>query len=755
MTDIVHQRVVRFGAFEADLRTQELRKHGLRIKLPRQSFQVLEMLLDRPGELVSREELQKALWPADTFVDFENGLNNAVKRIRGALGDSADSPRFVETLPRLGYRFISTIDPQSKSSPSESAQISQIEPQSGSNGGTHGDRPPGLRDTAGEPGTNGNSSDSLSSFASKTHRNSSSRLLRKIGLIAFAALALGGIAFTLWRAGRSSALPTLTIVPLTSYPGLEVGPTFSPDGTKVAFAWTGGEERDDNFDLYVKVIGTETPVQLTHTPSLGLYPSWSPDGRFIAFARLTLGDNRDDAGLFLIPAVGGPERKLTDLVIGHYIYQGAITWSPDGKFLLYAGPSENERTRSHVSLLNVETLETKRLPDPSENCQFITFPVLSPDGRTLAEACQLSFGLSSIYVTPFPNGKSRLLIQNKGDLGGLTWSKDGRCLIYALNGELWRIAASGGTPERLWFAQDAQGPVISPTGNRLAYMRSVFFSDLWSLPIDREMRTTGSPTRFVAANVEQKNPQFSPDGTRVAFESVRSGSTEIWTSDAEGKNLQQLTNFRGPLTGTPRWSPDGKQIAFDSRASGRPEVYVIGADGGSPRMLPTTPDGGSVPYWSHDGRWIYFVGGSTSNSQLYKVRPEGGKPVQLTRTGGFISMESPDGKRLFYTSVGERVTIWSVSVDGEDEHRVAGIPDLGWPAFTITSQGILYYDTLEANPTLHLYDFATGQLRNGSRVPGRPTSFNAGITISPDGRSLLFPQISEETSDLILVEGFQ
>ena len=114
MTDIVHQRVVRFGAFEADLRTQELRKHGLRIKLPRQSFQVLEMLLDRPGELVGREELQKALWSADTFVDFENGLNNAVKRIRGALGDSADSPRFVETLPRLGYRFISTIDPQNK-----------------------------------------------------------------------------------------------------------------------------------------------------------------------------------------------------------------------------------------------------------------------------------------------------------------------------------------------------------------------------------------------------------------------------------------------------------------------------------------------------------------------------------------------------------------------------------------------------------------------------------------------------------------
>ena len=102
--------IARFGGFDADFRTQELRKQGIRIKLPQQSFQILQILLERPGELVTRDELRQALWPGDTFVDFDHGLNNSVKRIRDALGDSADTPRYIETLPRLGYRFIGDID---------------------------------------------------------------------------------------------------------------------------------------------------------------------------------------------------------------------------------------------------------------------------------------------------------------------------------------------------------------------------------------------------------------------------------------------------------------------------------------------------------------------------------------------------------------------------------------------------------------------------------------------------------------------
>ena len=105
----VAARVIRFGVFEVDLRSAELRKQGVRIRLPGQSFQVLEALLLRPGELVTREELKQKLWPSDSFGDFEHGINAAVNRVRDALGDSSDNPRFVETLPRRGYRFIAPV----------------------------------------------------------------------------------------------------------------------------------------------------------------------------------------------------------------------------------------------------------------------------------------------------------------------------------------------------------------------------------------------------------------------------------------------------------------------------------------------------------------------------------------------------------------------------------------------------------------------------------------------------------------------
>lgn len=743
MTEAVKTRLVRFGVFEADLRTQELRKHGLRVKLPRQSFQVLEMLIERQGDLVTREELQSALWPADTFVDFENGLNNAVKRIRAVLGDSADAPRFVETLPRLGYRFIAP---------------AEIEPRGNGNGGAAlaEKRPAGSRN--GWAATlRGQEEDGL--LARDAGRGASEGRGKRtwhLALVGFAMVVFVGLILTFREVQRRQSPPTYTITPLTSYPGLEIGPAFSPDGNKVAFAWTKGGKRDDQFDLYVKVIGTETPVRLTHTPAAGLFPAWSPDGRYIAFARLTVESGEEEAGIYMMPAVGGPERKLTDLLVAHYVFRGALTWAPDGKSLLYAGTADEEPFNSHVFQLNLETLEKRRLKDPADNCQFITFPTISPNGKFLAEACQQTFGLSAIYLTPLPGGAPRLLIQNEGDVGGLAWSRDGASLIYALRGELWRIKASGGTPERLWFGQDAQGPSIAPTGDRLAYMRALFYSDLYAVHLGDGLRLRGEEAvRFAPANVDQKNPEFSPDGKRVAFESLRTGNPEIWVSDADGSNLLQLTNFKGPLTGTPRWSPDGRQIVFDSRASGRPELYVIGADGGLPRVVATTPNGGSVPYWSHDGRWIYFQGGGPREMQLYKVRPEGGKAVQLTKGSGYISREDPEGKRLYYTRVGVRTTIWSVSVDGGDERRVEGIAEMLWPGFQVTRKGILYFDTVASNPELMFLDFESGQTRNVGRLPGNPAAFNAGVALSPDGRTLLYPQVSEESSDLMLVEGFK
>ncbi|MFL6550989.1 MAG: winged helix-turn-helix domain-containing protein, partial [Povalibacter sp.] len=206
--DTVNPTIARvaFDDFEADLRTQELLRSGRRVRLPNQSFVVLATLLSRPGELISREDLRKALWPKETYVEYDQALNAAVNRLREALRDSADAPRYIETLPRRGYRFIAAIKPAVESAatvPDEKATPTKMKPR--------------------VPWT----------------------------AIVGGLLTVSAIAWSLLRgSGIEQATPTLS--PLTSLPNREVAPTFSPSGNEVAFAWNGERADGPGFDLYVK-----------------------------------------------------------------------------------------------------------------------------------------------------------------------------------------------------------------------------------------------------------------------------------------------------------------------------------------------------------------------------------------------------------------------------------------------------------------------------------------------------------------------
>jgi DNA-binding winged helix-turn-helix (wHTH) protein len=215
MAEVERQlRLVRFGDFEADLRSGELRKAGVKLRFGGRSFQVLAILLEQPGDVVTREELQKRLWP-DTFVDVDHNLNTAINKIREVLGDSAESPRFVETLPRRGYRFIGELEPPVQ----PVVPIVTVEPSRGSH---------------------------------------SRRVWLKIaaGVLAVV-VAIGAI--IAYRSFRPQQQAPLTPVPFTALPGQATSPAFSPDGSRIAFAWNGDPTGGGKgFDLYVKSIGSET-----------------------------------------------------------------------------------------------------------------------------------------------------------------------------------------------------------------------------------------------------------------------------------------------------------------------------------------------------------------------------------------------------------------------------------------------------------------------------------------------------------------
>jgi Tol biopolymer transport system component/DNA-binding winged helix-turn-helix (wHTH) protein len=722
-----NSHVLRFGVFDIDLRTQELRKHGTRVKLPRQSFQVLQMLLERPGELVTREELHKVLWSANTFVDFDHGLNNAVKRIRAALGDSADAPHWIETLPRLGYRFVGPVEAITN----------------GKGAGLNGNG-------AGVHATSSAAQAISSSFPAP--ESASRRSLPRWWIAGAVVLALLATGFWMYHRVHRASVDTLQIIPFTSYPGYEFSPSFSPDGNQIAFVWTGNDH-SELFDLYVKVVGTETPVQLTHNPASVIIPAWSPDGRFIAFTRLKL-NSPEDSGIFMIPAVGGPERKLGMLSFGKYIYQGGITWTPDGHWLIYPEPVDSE-FKSRLVTLNVDSLERRPLPAPSPRCTATGLPRFSRDGKSLASACMYSFGLGGLYVQGWPNGVAREVLAVKGEVGGLTWAPDGRSLVYTSDADLWRVPVRGGTPERLWFGQNAYTPAVAPTNSRMAFTHQEDAVDLYRIPLGEVAESAGKAVRVVPSELSQKNAQYSPDGKRLALESNRSGSIEVWVCNADGTDLQRLTSFGGPLTGTPRWSPDSRRIVLDSRASGKPELYIVDANGGTPRLLPTTPQGGSVPFWSHDGKWIYFASDVDAVSQIFKIPAEGGPATQLTHGGGLIARETPDATRLYYLRVAGRTEIWSIGTDGKGEARVEGLPSFAWPAWDLTAGGIYYYDAIPPENDIWFFDFATRHSRVVAHTPGRPAPFVTNLSISPDRTNLVYAQMERSSADIMLVNGFR
>ena len=270
---------IRFGVFELDLAARQLRKNGVRIKLQDQPFRVLQLLTERPGEIVTREELREKLWPADTFVEFDHSLNTAIQKIRAALGDSADNPRFLETIPRTGYRFIAPVG----EAPGQGAESANVEaataPAGSSNTEVAGPAAPGRRPV--------------------------SRLWPAAALVALLGAFLTGWVLRPSPEAPSSSTP-LASTPLTSYPGLETSPTFSPEGDRVAFAWEGANR--DNFEIYVRLIGEDTRVRLTDNPAADLSPAWSPDGRRIAFVRHDV-DNATST-VIVVPSIGGPEREI-------------------------------------------------------------------------------------------------------------------------------------------------------------------------------------------------------------------------------------------------------------------------------------------------------------------------------------------------------------------------------------------------------------------------------------------------------------
>jgi Tol biopolymer transport system component/predicted Ser/Thr protein kinase len=566
-----------------------------------------------------------------------------------------------------------------------------------------------------------------------------------------------GIWLRFGQPGVSSG-PRPRTVPLTSYPGEEYQPALSPDGKQVAFVWNG--EKQDNYDIYVKLVDAGTPLRLTTDPQPDSYPAWSPDGSRIAFVRV----NKGGAEVLVIPALGGSELKLgqlaaVDPVSGVATTGLGLSWSADGNSLAVVDRA-SPREPNAIFLLSTETHEKRRLTSAAVGYDHAS-PVFSPDGRNLAFLC-ISAGASSrdIYLLTVaagaPSGEPRRLTFDERSIGGLDWTPDGRSIVFSSNRtgtrSLWKIPVSGGQPERIAAGGEGLSPSVSRHGQRLAYSRFVEDRNIWRVAGPGTTDKATPPASFIFSTRVEYQPEYSPDGKRIAFKSDRSGNHEIWVSNSEGLNPTQLTSFNGPDTGSPRWSPDGRWVVFDSLEHGHYDIYVISAEGGAPRRLTTEPSHDVRPSWSGDGHRIYFSSNRSGDWQVWKVPAEGGGAVQVTRKGGREAFESPDGQFLYYTKF-DTDGIWKLPVEGGEEIELLDQGQQGH--WAVTSQGIWLHTRKAAEVSaITLYDFATGRLTDVAQLP-KAKGYSLGLTVSPDRKWILYSQLDRYESDLILVENFR
>jgi Tol biopolymer transport system component len=587
-------------------------------------------------------------------------------------------------------------------------------------------------------------------------------------------------AFLIRSFGRVS--PPERVVALTALPGLVWWPTFSPDGRQVAFVWTG--DKAGNYGIYVKMVGSSELRRVidAHAGLTGIVtagsppadplsdfgPQWSPDGLQIAFVRST-GPAATRGTIHLVSALGGPGRKLSDwpAVWGPL---GALSWSRDARFLA-AGrggfPDETAPEAWGIYLVPLDGGEP-RLLVPAQRAGRNLTPAFSPDGRHLAyAACGTREATPcDVHVVDLTDDVSaigsphRVTRQGLYSINRIAWTQDGRWLLYDTEVGpqtfyLWRVAADGSTPpERIEIAGVGAWLPAAADG-RLAFARWRTDADIVRFAPDRSREAFPASSSYWDGSAH-----FSPDGQRVALESMRSGERqEIWVANADGSDSTQLTHGPGRLQGSPAWSPDGRRIVFDSQgADGHWDIYVLEVTRGVPRRLTMNPGDENVPQWSRDGRWIYFSGRRDGQGAIWRIPSEGGIEERVVDKNGAVTVgtieESADGEELYFTTAPGSPLFAHPLKGGPDRKLVDCVS--GLKAFAVAG-GAIYYADCDNTPTkfppsvrLHRLDVQSGD----DRVLGSLESYRGSLMVSPDERTILYTSVMRTGSDLMLIENF-
>jgi Tol biopolymer transport system component/DNA-binding winged helix-turn-helix (wHTH) protein len=642
----------RFGVYEVDTRKAQLWRSGTPVKLREQSFLILVYLLEHAGEIVTREELRRVLWPSDTFVDFDHSLNMAVMQLRHALGDATDAPHFIETIPKRGYRFIGPV----------TAVNCRLMNGSGSSESVLGSPAPDtlpLTESRVAEGT----------FSTRRNNRRAWRN-RWPGLLAAAVLVVG-LVLASWYVSRP--VPPLRVTEYTQ---------ITHDGRQKGLAGTGGARlylnwtRDNFFSNTAEVAvsgGEITPI------AVALPNPWlidvSPDG-----SSILVGSSDGTRGSLWSMRV--PENSVRRLAEAQRIISAA--WSPDGKRVVY---SAWDGDRSVISVVRSDGTDAHRIASPAPPAQAYAL-AWSPDGGSIRfqsdnKLCEMSSDGSGLH--PLLPGWRPLFYQCCG-----RWTPNGKLFVFLLQDS--RVPNVMWLPSQIWALDGRRHGLFGPGRTEPVQLTSGPIR--WDTPIpSRDGKTIfangviprGELDRYDAKSrelqpylggISAEQVSYSPDGQSMVYVTFPEGI--LWRARRDGSSLEQLT--APPLYPTlPRWSPDGAQILFCAKdEENRWRSYILPAHGGVAQpILPEDRDPQTDPNWSPDGRKIMF---SSEDPQdfgphlVVRVLDMGSRKVTTLPGNVWSPRWSPDGRFVAAMSVDDLSLIvfdfetqkWSVLYKGRN-----------------------------------------------------------------------------------------
>jgi Tol biopolymer transport system component len=682
-----------------------------------QAVRILTYLVEHADRTVSREELRATVWPSGTFVEFESGLYTAVNQMRQALGDSATKPHYVETVPKVGYRFISPVHLDGPRMP-EAAPAAPAATTPGPVAGA-----------------------GRSWFAARR-----GTLLLMAGAVAVLA-SIEGVRILRERAGPGP--PVLDhLRPFTTGRGSQDHAAFSPSGEMIAFDWQS--ETDPHTCIYVQRLDSATPAPLSGCAGLERRPVWSPDGTHVAFLR-------DSGGPALTvvsaPLYGQGEKKLAEFSKGATPW---FDWSHDGKWLAIAAPGAAGGAAA-IMLISTATGEYRTITHPPADWRGDSLPLFSPDSKRVAfRRTMLQSGADDLYEASVEGGKPKQITFQNRAIGAFAFTSDAGLLISAkLDASvrtLWWLGPHSGRMTRLTPPVfDATSPAESRDGKHLAFSKVLYDVNVWRLNADGR----GEAAVLIDSRLPDIGAQYSPDGRRIVFQSTRSGTDDLWICDANGANAVRLVEGWGSAIGNPKWSPDGRHIAFEWHPGGKAEIYVIAVGGGAPQKLVANGDQNSMPSWSRDGQFVYFSVNPGGARRIYKVPAAGGAAISIRQDAGLAPAESPDGRSLyFFRDTPTNGEVWRQSLRdggpvGEPERVLAGLRQHDWGNWAVNDRGIYYVRQRENRSWVVEYrDLTRSAIRIVYVLRNPPIWASAGLAVSPDGQTLLLAQVDQDDSNL-------